>query len=49
MVQSMETIKRLERRFKNKPIPVSQLGIKSWGTVDYAKKINYFILLDWRK
>jgi len=51
MEQSIKTIKKLEQRFNKygKGIPVSLLGIKSWGTVDYANKIGYLILLDWTR
>jgi len=45
-----EDISKLKRRFSDykKGIPVSKLGIKSWGIIDYANSQGIYINLDWR-
>jgi len=45
----LSNVLRLLNRFKShkKGIPVSELGIKSWGIVDYAMSQNIPIKLNW--
>lgn len=45
----LEDVTRLLSRYKGhkKGIPVSELGIKSWGIIDYARSQGIPIKLDW--